>query len=522
MRWWTNVALGSAVAVACTPQGGPSQLDSGQGSPEDSSSVPYFVPSFEIAAGTDAVGLGRAIAVADFDDDGILDILSGTSNPATTSASTLTAHRGLGDGTFAETTAAWGLATRRAVWGLLPLDIDLDGDLDLLATRDAWTSSASNSLWTKTGATFGSERQAPTGSCGEGASMSSSAGDFDGDGDLDVVIANGAPNNQGGCVEVLAKDGNDMIPLTSLGEGCRDGFGTAVGDLDGDGLPDLLVVSARQAALVYRNRGVAPWLGLHSPTYVSGLPPDAEYALTGVLLDYDQDGDLDIAVCIWGEPAVEEPTSYQQLLRNDGDMQFTDVSEEAGVASFKGCMGIGTGDIDGNGFPDLYLGTGTPEDVLAPNVLLMNTGGAFVDVAEEAGAAWPGRTHGIVFADMDADQRTDLVSNSGGTSAPAQSGPLRVAMNRGETFPTLPVRILGAQSDRRAVGARLEVHTDVGTRYAWVDGGQGFGSVAIDRFLIGLGEATEVRDVVVVFPDGVEIRSGRLNSFTEEIRLRHP
>ena len=223
------------------------------GTPPDPPGPAWRVPAFESAAGIEATGLGRGVAVADFDGDGWLDVLSATSEPASVSSSTVTVHRGLGGGDFAESTAAWGLVSSIETWGLLAVDLEGDGDVDLFRTGSAWNGPAGNLLMRNQGGTF-ELTPAPLSTCGHGASMGAAAADIDGDHDPDIVVANGSDNALGGCVDILLNEDGELETHEAAGEGTREGFGALVSDLDGDLFPEIVVVSGA-GALIYPHLG---------------------------------------------------------------------------------------------------------------------------------------------------------------------------------------------------------------------------------------------------------------------------
>jgi len=124
------------------------------------------------------------------------------------------------------------------------------------------------------------------------------------------------------------------------------------------------------------------------------------------LLDYDNDGDLDIYF-VNGAPLpslAKQGAPYQnRLYRNEGGFRFTDVTEKAGVAGHRYGMGVAVGDYNNDGRPDLYVTN------YGRNQLFKNLGnGAFRDVAQDAGVRASGWSTSAAFVDYDGDGLLDL------------------------------------------------------------------------------------------------------------------
>ena len=124
------------------------------------------------------------------------------------------------------------------------------------------------------------------------------------------------------------------------------------------------------------------------------------------LFDYDNDGDVDIYF-VNGAPlkgATVETVPRNALYRNDGDWQFTDVSEAAGVADTGYGLGVAVGDFDNDGYQDLFVNN------YGPNVLYRNNGdGTFSDVTVEVGVAGGNLLGaGASFLDIEGDGDLDL------------------------------------------------------------------------------------------------------------------
>ena len=128
-------------------------------------------------------------------------------------------------------------------------------------------------------------------------------------------------------------------------------------------------------------------------------------------LDYNQDGFIDIYACsgTWIEGFIksEKPAEIpggNKLFRNKGDGTFEDVTKKAGVGGPWYSMGVSSGDLDNDGYPDLYLSN------YGPNVLLKNNGnGTFTDITKRANVAGGKECSiGAAWLDYDNDSYLDL------------------------------------------------------------------------------------------------------------------
>jgi hypothetical protein len=205
------------------------------------------------------------------------------------------------------------------------------------------------------------------------------AADLDGDGDLDLFVANDSNPNY-----LYRNDGKGHFEEVGLWSGAglnkdgaaQAGMGIAVGDIDGDGLPDLVLTTfAEDSASLYRNLGKLLFTddtiryGLRGPTY-------APLKWGVALEDFDLDGTLDLFIAnghIY--PQADEPpatgTNYRQanlLLTGEGG-KFIDVSKDSGpgLAVIESSRGVAAGDIDGDGDIDLLI-----SNIDAPPTLLRN------------------------------------------------------------------------------------------------------------------------------------------------------
>ena len=224
--------------------------------------------------------------------------------------------------------------------------------------------------------------------------------DFDLDGDLDLLVVDGSTverlrsGSPGFAPRLFLNDGQGQFTATgeawSLAPGSW-GTGCAIGDVDGDGDPDLIVLDVGDDRLFINRKGTGfgparTLLGNRdeaSPDSAQGTPDPASFAAlstwstSATFLDYDGDGVLDLFVtrylipdlsqdaahaASWkGHPVMRGPQGLppvaDQLLRGLGGGRFEDVSQASGIAATDAAYGLGviTLDQDGDGDTDLFV-----------------------------------------------------------------------------------------------------------------------------------------------------------------------
>ena len=140
---------------------------------------------------------------------------------------------------------------------------------------------------------------------------------------------------------------NDIDEIRGLdNRGLLDGAGVALGDVDGDGRPDIFLASEETPAALYHNDG-----GMHftDVTIGSGLTLGGVATTSGVFADVDGDRDLDLVIGTFGGPVL--------LYANDGHGHFVNATAASGLSGGYMATTMTLADVDGNGSLDLYVAT---------------------------------------------------------------------------------------------------------------------------------------------------------------------
>jgi tetratricopeptide (TPR) repeat protein len=283
---------------------------------------------------------GAAYAIfADYDNDGWLDLF------AIGGEGRGHLFRNRGNGTFEETTAKAGVSDVKGARKALLIDLDHDGDLDLLLVGNGLRVYRNNldGTFTEATASFGLEASG-------GAARDAVFGDFDGDGRIDLFVT----SEHGG--SLLHNGGAQRFAASDFATNASSGSGpAAVGDYNNDGFLDLVVVNANGGeAALWLNKGNGTFnRDSRSSSALQALRSTAGSVASFV--DYDNDGWLDLVVA--GGPIVAgKPSPSAFLFRNDGTGRFLDRSALIpNPVRVAGASAIAVSDVDDDGDEDLWL-----------------------------------------------------------------------------------------------------------------------------------------------------------------------
>ncbi len=469
-------------------------------------------PDIAKALGLEGPNLAGGSILDDFDGDGRLDVVLSAMAPR----APLRLFLQRAAGVFEEVGAKAGLSGQIGGLQLYHFDADNNGRLDLLVQRGAWMGASGelpNSLLLQQADGTFVDRTLEAGIEIAAPSQAACVADVDLDGDVDLFLGyEGSADRYPS--KLFLNRGDATFEDASVAAGVVDcGFvkGCAFGDIDRDGFPDLYVTAMRGPNRLFHNLGgnrfeeVAAARGVAAP----------QDSFSCCFFDYDQDGWLDLwasayaycdraaAMGAWlvkGERRCET----NRLYRNDATGRFVDVTAATGLDRVTFPMGSNFGDLDSDGFPDLYLATGAPDwAALFPNVLFRNDGGRrFLDVSATTDTGHLQKGHGVSFGDLDGDGDQDLFVQMGG-ALPDDAFRNACYENPGYGNRWLTVRLVGVKSNRFGLGVRVRarVATLAGERDVFADGGgnSSFGGNSL-QLELGLGAATSIVELEVHWP----------------------
>ncbi len=457
------------------------------------------------AAGLDLFGTAGGAIMDDFDNDGLLDIVTSQIDDC----APLHFFHNNGDGTFTDRAAQAGLLDQTGGLNIIQTDYNNDGCLDILILRGGWEFPRRRSLLrnncdgTFTDVTAQSGLVEPVRS-----SQSAVWADIDNDGKLDLFVAN---ENAPAQLFLNLGDGTFADIAREAGVG-RSAFskGVVAEDYDHDGYVDFYVSNQNGPGFLYHNNGDRTFTQVSGPAGVEAN----RFSFAAWFFDYDNDGWADLFVTSYFGSAEESARSYLglprkgetlKLFKNMKDGTFRDVTAETGLDRVFLPMGSNFGDIDNDGYPDIYLGMGTPSfATVFPNTLLHNQEGKrFVDITESSGTGAVSKGHGIAFGDLGNTGDEDIFVVMGGAVI-GDRGYARLFENPGHGNDWITLHLVGEKSNRAAIGARIAVTVvnpgkAARTIYKTVGSGGSFGASPFQQH-IGLGKSARIEKIDIFWP----------------------
>jgi hypothetical protein len=471
-----------------------------------------------IDAGVSASGLAGGAATEDFNHDGLMDIVvssCGLYDP-------LRLFINKGNGTFEEQTKQAGLDGITGGLNLTTCDYNNDGWIDIFLMRGGWMEGYGNfpnSLLQNNGNGTFTDVTIQAGLYSLHPTHSSVWVDFNHDGWVDAFVGHETSdtadlhysefyiNNRNGTFTECAEQAGLRISQFVKGTGFTD--------IDNDGWADIYVSVFGGKNILLKNNGVSKNNIPHftDVTQQAGVE-EPIFSFSVFSTDINNDGwdDLfaqgymqediisDVASGYLGKKTASRPYVYI----NQKNGTYTDQSQQYHLLRSIQGMGLNFGDIDNDGYPDIYCGTGNPDfKALFPNVLLHNVNGKyFEDVTMQTRTGNLQKGHGIAFCDIDNDGDEDIYEDLGGFFK-ADIGNNMLFENPGTGNNYIGLLLSGCKSDKSCVGARIEIIiTEAGKQrhiYKTVCTGGSFGSNSY-RQLIGIGKTFMVDQINIYYP----------------------
>jgi tetratricopeptide (TPR) repeat protein len=447
---------------------------------------------------------------ADYDGDGDHDLM------ACGCDTFCTLYRAEGS-RFTDATLKAGLGRLEPGFGLAWADYDNDGDPDAYIARNGWNGPSRNSLLRNDGNGTFTDVAAAARVDDAGSSFHAAWFDYDRDGWLDLFVSNGVYLD-GSANQLYRNKGDGTFANVTQQAGLTEapGYGTigvALGDVDGDGWPDIFLHGRSTYNRLYRNNHDGTFSDVAARAGVRGAGTQNGYI--ALFSDLDSDGDLDIftgSLAPWEQVVEGYRAGYQpgplehipRFYRNNGDATFTDDSVKAGLMYPLGIMAGSIADLDNDGYQDIYLGTGNPElRRLEPNIFYHNRAGkVFEDLTRHTGTGTLGKGHGITFIDWDRDGDLDMYAELGGFYHGDWWHSAFFLNEAGNRNHWLQVKLEQPARNRDAIGATVTVVAGPWRQIQVLTAGRGFGSTDPPLLHFGLGAARKVDSVTVVWPDG--------------------
>jgi enediyne biosynthesis protein E4 len=442
---------------------------------QDGSGANLHFTDITPSAGLTTRGWGIAIAVGDYDNDGLSDLY-------VTGYGHNVLYHNLGGCKFEDVTERAGVKVGGFSTGAAWADFDRDGHLDLFVARYVHTDL---------------HHLPPPDPRVEGYRSVILQMPDEMEGETDFLFR----NRGDGTFEDVSKKAGVSNP------GKLHGMGVVWGDYDNDGWPDLYVTNDGGTNYLYHNNGDGTFAenGILSGT-ATGTHGEVYGNMAADFGDFNRDGKLDLVTTRYSRQPVS-------LYRND-QIVFIDVAAESGLtqptlAPVK--WGVGFGDFDNDGWPDILIANGNFSSLMdnletevkyrEPLQLFRNIyGQRFEDIANKAGLNdGPLQSRrGAALGDVNNDGNLDIVVFNA-------AGPPSLFINQTHN-PNHRVlfHLVGTKSNRMGIGARVTISSGVTEQVGEVRGGGGYNSSNDTRLHFGLGQSAMMNKIEVTWPSGIK------------------
>jgi hypothetical protein len=427
------------------------------------------------AAGVAGIGYGMGVAVGDYDNDGWADIY------VVNVGKNQLLHNN-GNGTFTDVTdkagVGGGVLDGKKMWSVSAawVDYNNDGHLDLFVSNYC--------KWEVNTDPY----------CGP----------------TPKLRAYCHPKNYANLPNTLYRNNGDgtftdVSAETGIAKSFGKGMGIAIADYDGDGFMDIFVANDNHPNFLFHNLGGKKFEEVALEAGVAYAQSGS--ALSGMGVDF-KDVDNDGRPDIW-HTAVENESF--PLFRNVGGGQFVEQTLPAQLAVTRTMSGWGNGifDFDNDGWKDLFVARSNVLDNVAqfsnrkyeePNSVLRNLGnGKFQDVSSEAGPDFQvaAAHRGVAFGDIDNDGRIDAVVT-------VLNGSLKYFHNISKNSNHwIILKLVGKKSNRMGLGAKVRITGEDGrVQYNHATTAVGYACASDSRVHFGLGGARVVREIEITWPSG--------------------
>jgi tetratricopeptide (TPR) repeat protein len=416
-------------------------------------------------AGVAGLGYGMGCAVGDYDNDGHDDLF-------VTGLGRTILYRNRGDGTFEDVTARAGVGSDRWTTAAGFGDLDDDGDLDLVVITYVTVDP----------------KNVPDCRDPLGKAMHCPPGHFPAE--FDHLFR----NNGDGTFSDVSREAGFEVPGGL-------GLGLAIADLDGDGKLDVFVANDAAPNFLFRNLG---GLKFEEVGVTAGLAYDGTGRATASMGVVAEDLDGDRRIDVFHTNFLNEPNT---LHRNLGGGLFTDTTLAAGLdAPSRPMTGFGTAalDTDNDGQLDLFVANGHVDDrpwaghpMAQLPQLYKGLGNGRYKVADSSTAPYFARWvvgRGVAAGDLDNDGRVDLV-------VVHRDAPAALLHNVSESGHWLSLRLRG-KGAKTPIGARVTCTAGGRTSVRWMTSGTSYLSASDPRLWFGLGTARTIDRLEVCWPSG--------------------